>query len=220
MWKFQHMSGQREINELHVPVGQPVRLVMATEDVVHSFFVPAFRVKADVIPGRYQQAWFEPTRTGRFRLYCAEYCGTRHSGMVGWVVVLEASDFERWLTTGNPEPSSEDPGLVLFERLGCAPCHGAAAGEGDGAVARAAAGRRGPPLEGLFGREVRLADGSTAVADEGYLRESILRPNARIVAGFEPIMPAYAGQIGEADLFQLVTYIKSLAARTEEARRP
>jgi cytochrome c oxidase subunit 2 len=198
MWKFQHPEGPREINELHVPVGQPVKLTMASEDVIHSFFVPAFRVKMDVVPGRYTSAWFEATRVGTYHLFCAEYCGTAHAGMGGHIVVMTAADYERWLGGGATGESLATSGERLFQQLGCATCHRP---DGSG---------RGPVLIGLFGQQVRLQNGKTVVADEAYMRESVLNPTAKIVAGFEPIMPPFQGQISEAGLLQLIAYIRSL----------
>ncbi len=199
MWKLQHATGQREINELHVPVGRKVRLIMTTEDVIHDFFVPAFRTKADVVPGRYTTLWFEATKAGRYHLLCAEYCGMNHSGMTGSVIVMEPRDFDNWLAgnTGTTTPAAA--GQQLYQTLGCASCHGA---NGEGG--------RGPALAGLFGQEVSLASGGTVRADEGYLRESIINPQAKLVAGFGPIMPTFQGQVSEDQLMQLVAYIKSL----------
>jgi cytochrome c oxidase subunit 2 len=200
MWKFQHPNGRREINTLHVPLGQPVKLTMISEDVIHSFYVPAFRVKRDVLPGSYSSCWFEATRTGEFHLFCAEYCGTNHSRMIGRVIVMEPAEYEVWLSGGHPKELPVVAGQRLFEELRCVTCH-----RPDGATVRC------PPLEGLFGREVKLTGGATIVADENYLRESILRPGVKVVAGFEPLMPSYDGQLDEDQIIQLVTYIKSLA---------
>jgi cytochrome c oxidase subunit 2 len=199
MWKFQHASGRREINTLHVPLGQPVKLMMISEDVIHSLYVPAFRIKQDVLPGRYSACWFEATRTGEFHLFCAEYCGTNHSRMTGSVVVMEPSEYENWLGGGKNELPAV-AGKRLFEELRCASCH-----QPDGGMARC------PPVVGIFGREVKLAGGATVTADEEYLRESILRPNAKVVAGFQPLMPSFDGQVDEEQLIQLIAYIKSLA---------
>jgi len=198
MWKVQHPDGQREINQLHVPVGRPVRLTMGSEDVLHSFYIPAFRVKWDVIPGRTTTAWFEATRAGEYHLFCAEYCGTKHSRMIGSVVVMEPADFQSWLGGGRAEGSIADAGAKLFQSLGCATCHSG------GPQAQA------PVLQGLYGKSVTLADGSTVTADENYIRESIVNPQARVVAGFAPIMPPYQGQINEEGLLQLLAYVKSL----------
>ena len=197
MWKFQHPDGQEEINELHVPVGQPVRLTMTSQDVIHSFFVPVFRTKADVLPGRYTTAWFEATEPGQYHLFCAEYCGTDHSGMTGWVYVMEPADYADWLATG-ATLSPATRGLGLFQQLGCNGCH------------RADSLSRAPVLEGLFGQPVQLQTGETVVADENYIRESILNPGAKVVAGYQPIMPPFAGRVSEEDLFALVAYLKAI----------
>jgi cytochrome c oxidase subunit 2 len=198
MWKVQHMEGRREINELHIPVGRPVKVIMTSEDVIHSFYVPAFRTKQDAVPGRYTTTWFEATTPGRYHLFCAEYCGTLHSGMIGSIVAMEPAEFQAWLsgtTRGVPVATA---GEALFQQQGCPSCHRI------GEVAR------GPNLEGLFGSTVRLADGRQVVADEAYIRESIVNPQAKVVAEFQPIMPTYQGLIGEEDLMQLVAYVKSL----------
>jgi cytochrome c oxidase subunit 2 len=200
MWKIQHVEGPSEINELHVPIGRPVRLTMTSQDVIHSFFVPAFRIKTDVLPGRYVKAWFQATRPGQYHLFCAEYCGTKHSGMVGRVVVLEAADYERWLAGGTGGASLAAAGERLYLALGCAACHGPDAPT------------RGPSLENLFGRAVSLRDGRTVIADEAYVRESILDPAAKVVAGFEPVMPVYRTQLDEEDLIKLVAYLKTLTS--------
>lgn len=201
MWKFQHPTGQREINELHVPIGRKVKLTMTTEDVIHSFFVPDFRIKYDVVPGRYTIAWFEATKTGRYHIFCAEYCGTNHSGMGGWVEVMEDRDYQNWIAGNLNQVSPIVAGQQTFQSVGCTSCHGNA-GEGG----------RCPTLIALYGKPVKLQDGSTVTADESYIRESILNPAAKIVAGFEqPIMNSYQGQLTEEQLLQLVAYIKSLA---------
>jgi len=199
MWKLQHPEGQREINELHVPVGQPVKLTMASEDVIHSFYVPAFRVKMDVIPGRYTSLWFEPTKPGKYHLFCAEYCGTQHSGMGGWVYVMEPVDYENWLSGAATGETMAEAGEKLFGRLGCQTCH------------RSDRPGRGPVLEGLFGTPVQLQTGEKVIADEAYIRESILQPAARLVAGYRTQMPTFQGQITEEGLLQIIAYIKSLA---------
>jgi cytochrome c oxidase subunit 2 len=197
MWKTQHAAGMREINELHVPVGQPVKLVMTSEDVIHSFFVPAFRVKSDVLPGRYTTLWFQATEVGSYHLFCTEYCGTKHSQMVGRIVVMEPSAFQSWLGGGSTGTLVE-AGEKRFADLGCATCH------------RDDAQARGPQLRGIFGSTIKLQGGDTVVADESYLRESIMDPRARLVAGFEPIMPTYASQLGEEGVLELIAYLKSL----------
>jgi cytochrome c oxidase subunit 2 len=202
MWKFQHLDGQREINELHVPVGRAVKLIMTSEDVIHDVFVPAFRVKADVIPGRYTNIWFEPTKPGTYHLFCAEYCGTRHSGMIGRVVVMEPNEYQTWLSGGVQEGSLASAGEKLFADLACNTCH------------RADAQGRGPVLQNLFGRTVALQSGETVVADEAYIRESILTPATKVVAGFQPIMPAFQGLVSEEGLLELIEYVKSLHIET------
>ena len=199
MWKFQHADGQREINELHVPLGRPVKLTMASEDVIHSFYVPAFRVKRDVLPGRVATTWFEATKTGRYHLFCAEYCGTKHSGMIGWLEVMDPVAFQAWLAGGAGSESLASAGSKLFAQHACNTCH------------RPDSLARGPNLEGLFGKPVTLQDGRTVVADESYIRESIVTPNAKLVAGFQPIMPTFQGLIAEEGLLQLVAYVKSLS---------
>lgn len=200
MWKLQHPTGQREINELHVPMGRKVKLTMTTEDVIHCFYVPAFRVKADVVPGRFTTLWFEATKPGRYRILCTEYCGTNHSGMGGWVEVMEPEDYQNWLGGNANQVSPIVAGEALFQSQGCTSCHGAAS-----------EGLRCPPLVGLFGKQVQFADGSSATADESYIRESIINPQAKIVQGYPNIMPTYQGQLTEEQLLQLVSYIKSLA---------
>lgn len=196
MWKIQHPGGRREINELHVPVDVPVELTMTSEDVIHDFFVPAFRVKKDVLPGRYTRLWFKATRVGRYHLLCSQYCGTDHASMRGWVVVMEPSAYEDWLAGGTSGKSMAQLGETLFHRYNCDTCH--------------ARGGRGPGLQGVAGSTVRLAGGATVVADESYLRESILRPRARIVEGFDPVMPTFQGQLRESEVLQLIAYIRSL----------
>jgi len=198
MWKLQHMTGQREINELHVPVGVPVKLVLTSEDVIHSFYVPAFRIKKDAVPGRYNTIWFEASKPGRYRLFCAEYCGTQHSGMIGWVTAMEPSAFQAWLAGGAGTGSLAAAGEKLFQEMACVTCH------------RGDSGARGPNLEGVFGNPVQLADGSTVIADEAYVRESIMTPTAKIVAGYQPVMPTFQGLISEEGLMQLVAYIQTL----------
>jgi len=198
MWKFQHLDGQREINELHVPVGRPVKLIMTSEDVIHDVFVPAFRIKADVVPGRYTHLWFQSTKPGRYRLFCAEYCGTKHSGMIGQVVVMEPSEYQTWLSGGASEGSLASAGAKLFQDLACNTCH------------RPDAQGRGPVLEGLFGKTVTLQNGETLTVDEAYVRESILQPAAKIASGFQPIMPTFQGLVTEEQLLELIEYVKSL----------
>jgi cytochrome c oxidase subunit 2 len=208
MWKVQHASGQREINELHVPAGRPVRLIMGSEDVIHSFYIPAFRVKADVIPGRYNTLWFQATTPGRYHLFCAEYCGTKHSGMIGSVVVMEPTEYQAWLSGGPTSDSPAATGEKLFTSLACVTCH-----TGDAAS-------RGPNLAGVFGHEVELQGGGKVVADEAYLRESIVNPQAKVVAGFPPIMPPFQGMVSEEQLLQLIAYLKSLKGPAPQPGAP
>lgn len=203
MWKFQHSGGQREINELHIPVGQPIKLTLASQDVIHSFFVPAFRIHRDVLPQRYTTIHFVATKPGRYHLFCSQYCGAEHSGMIGEVIVLSPADFEVWLNQGG-EGALASKGEKLFSQSACNTCH-----SGD---ARAHA----PLLDGLYGRRVLLQNGATVTADESYLRESILNPEAKIVAGYQPIMPTFRGQLDEEQIFQLIAYLKSLG---EELRQ-
>jgi cytochrome c oxidase subunit II len=199
MWKIQHSTGQREINELHVPVGRKIKLIMTSEDTIHDFFVPAFRIKADVIPGRYTTEWFEATKPGTYHLFCAEYCGTNHSGMIGSVIVMQATEFDNWLSGNSGQQSPAVAGRQLFQSLGCVSCHGA---NGEGG--------RGPALAGLFGRPVFLANNQTVTADEAYIRESIENPQAKLVSGFGPIMPTFQGQVSPEQLIQIMAFIKSL----------
>lgn len=203
MWKFQHPTGQREINELHVPVGQKVRLLIGTQDVIHSVFIPAFRIKQDAVPSRYATAWFEATETGKYHLFCAEYCGLEHSRMTGWIYVIEPAEYQQWLETHPPDESMAAAGRAHFTRLGCSGCH-------------MAAGRVGPSLEGLYGSMVVLEDGTRATADYQYIRDSILLPGQRIVAGYADVMPTFAGALSEPELLQLIEYIKSLSQPSEE----
>src|SRR5262245_1336031 len=198
MWKAQHMDGQREINELHVPVGRPVKLTMGSEDVLHSFYIPAFRLKADVIPGRNNELWFTATRPGKYHLFCAESCGTKHSGMRGWVYAVEPAEAQAWHGAGKPADSPAAAGEKLFTDLVCITCHR------DDAQARA------PQLKGLFGHPVHLQGGATVIADEAYIRESIVNPQAKIVDGFAPIMPTFQGMVNEEQLLQLIAYVRSL----------
>jgi cytochrome c oxidase subunit 2 len=202
MWKVQQPNGLREINELHVPIGRDVRLVLASEDVIHDFFVPAFRVKMDVVPGHYNTMWFRPTVAGRYHFFCAQYCGTNHSVMGGWVTVMEPSDYAAWLSGSSG--AGENPvvaGEKLFVEKACSTCH---VPDGKG---------RAPSMNGVYNNKVLLADGSTVVADDAYIRESIVQPNAKIVAGFQPVMPTFQGQLTEEQILALTAYIKSLQAQ-------
>ena len=202
MWKVQQPNGLREINELHVPVGRNVRLVLASEDVIHDFFVPAFRVKMDVVPGHYNTMWFRPTRPGRYHFFCSQYCGTNHALMGGWVTVMEPQDYAAWLSgssgmTENPVAAGEK----LFVEKACSTCHLA---DGKG---------RAPSLNGVYNNKVLLADGAIVVADDAYIRESILQPNAKVVAGYTPVMPTFQGQLTEEQILALTAYIKSMQAQ-------
>jgi cytochrome c oxidase subunit 2 len=199
MWRFQHIDGQSEINDLHVPRGRPIRVTFTSEDVLHSLYIPAFRVKADAIPGRYSSIWFTPTQTGTFHLFCAEYCGTKHSGMIGTVTVMEPNDYQAWLSGSGGLPMAAR-GEQLFQQLACVSCH---LTDGSG---------RGPSLAGMFGAQIRLANGTTVVADDSYIRESILAPHARLTAGYQATMPTYQGQLNEEGVMSLIEYIKTLPA--------
>jgi cytochrome c oxidase subunit II len=198
MWKLEHAEGQREINELHVPVNRDVKLIMTSQDVIHSFFVPAFRMKQDVLPGRYTVAWFHATKPGTYHLFCTQYCGTQHSGMIGDIVVMEPAQYEAWMNGGTTGPLSAT-GEKIFSELGCVTCH------------RSDSTGRGPNLQGVFGHPVQLEDGRTVTADENYIRECILSPGDRRVKGFQPIMPTFQGLVSEEQVNALVAYVKSLA---------
>ncbi len=202
MWKLQHPSGQREINELHVPVGQPIKLTMTSQDVIHSFFVPAFRIKQDVLPGRYTSIWFEATRPGKFHLFCAEYCGTKHSGMIGWVYAMEPREYQTWLSQGGAEGSLAAEGEKLFHQYACANCHHF---DNQG---------RCPDLRNLYGAPVQISTGDIVTADDSYIRESILDPRAKIVNGFAPIMPTFEGQLSEEQVIALIAFIRSLGPQS------
>lgn len=196
MWQAEHANGRREIDELHLARGEPVRLVLATEDVIHSFYVPAFRVKQDAVPGRYTSIRFTPTREGEYRLHCAEYCGTDHARMGGKVVVMAPAAFSAWLSNGNANASLAAQGFELFRSKGCSGCH-------------VNSTVHAPDLVAIYGRTIHLADGRSVVADEAYLRDSILLPKRDVVAGYEPIMPSFQGQLSESEIAALVSYLKS-----------
>jgi cytochrome c oxidase subunit 2 len=198
MWKFQHPGGQREIDALHVPVGHAVKMTMTSQDAIHSFYVPAFRIKMDVVPGRYTTIWFEASKPGVYHLFCAEYCGTDHSRMRGEVIALPPTQYQEWLRSNREVEPMATAGARLYQQMGCAMCHGTALA---------------PALEGIFGSSVQLANGERVLADEAYMRESILNPRAKLVVGYAPIMPTFQGQLSEEDLTQLVAYIKSLAQK-------
>lgn len=202
MWKVQHPNGKREINTLHVPAGVATKLLLASQDVIHSFYIPAFRVKQDAVPGYFTTLWFTPTREGVYHLFCAEYCGTEHSGMIGRVVVLSRSDYQAWLQTGQQEESPVAEGARLYRSLGCSGCH------------EAGSSVRAPSLHRLYGSVVPLERGKTKIANEQYLRDSILLPNLDITAGYEPVMPSYQGRISEGELLALIAYLKQLPRET------
>ena len=205
MWKTEHPNGAREINALHVPVGEPVRLMMTSQDVIHSFFVPQFRIKQDVVPGRYTQTWFQATKLGTFHLFCTQLCGTEHARMVGDVVVMTARDFARWSAA---QPQADDiaaQGATLFHSLGCSGCH-------EGSAVHA------PQLAGLYGKPVKLSDGRQVIADDAFIRDMILMPHAKVPAGYEPIMPSFSGLIGDDEILALTAYIRSLKDAQETRR--
>jgi cytochrome c oxidase subunit 2 len=201
MWKIQHPSGVREINELHVPMGRPIRITLGSEDVIHDFSIPAMRVKMDAVPGKLTTLWFTPTVTGTYHLFCAEYCGTKHSGMIGQVIVMTPQDYEAWLGGGGtPGASPAALGEKSFTELGCSSCH-----KGDGTGI-------GPSLNGVFGSVVTLTAGGTVTADENYLRESIMNPQAKVVKGFPSPspMPSFQSTVSEEQLMQVIAYVKTL----------
>ena len=198
MWKFQHLDGKAEINELHVPVGRPVKVTFTSEDVLHSLYFPSFRTKADAIPGRYSSVWFDATKTGEWHIFCAEYCGTKHSGMIGTVYVMEPAAYQAWLSGGAEGGTLAQRGERLFSELACNTCH---LNDGSG---------RGPSLVDKFGTREQLANGSAVTIDEGYVRESILTPQLKIVAGYQPVMPTFQGLINEENVMALIEHVKSL----------
>jgi cytochrome c oxidase subunit II len=197
MWKLQHAEGKKEINELHIPLDRDISLTMTSQDVIHSFFVPAFRVKQDVVPGRYTTEWFHPTRLGEYHLFCAEYCGTNHSRMIGRIVVMEPAEYQQWLTSGESGESIALEGRRLFRDRGCSGCH-----EGSKTI-------HAPPLEGVYGKQVPLASGEIVTADDQYLRDSILLPGKQISAGYENIMPSFTGHISEGEIMKIIVYLKT-----------
>lgn len=206
MWTFEHPEGQRELNELHVPLNKPVELVMISEDVIHDLFIPAFRLHHDVLPGRYLTGWFQADRPGRYRFFCSQYCGTEHARMVGWVIVLPQAEYAAWLSRGAPEGSLAAQGARLFVRVGCAGCHGPASSI------------HAPDLAGIYQQPVHLQDGTTVLADDAYVRDSILQPSKQVVAGYPDVMPTFRGQLREADILELTAYIRSLGE--SERTRP
>jgi cytochrome c oxidase subunit 2 len=208
MWKFQHLEGQREINELHLPAGRPVKITISSEDVIHSLYFPAFRTKMDAIPGRYTELWFEAQTPGVYHIFCTEYCGTNHAGMIGNVTVLEPAAYQAWLQGGGMEGTLAQRGAKLFNDLACSTCH-LDTGQG-----------RGPSLKDIVGTTVELADGTTALIDEAYLRESILTSQAKIVKGFQPLMPTFQGLISEENLVALIEHVKSMSPKANTSSGP
>jgi len=206
MWKLQQPNGRKEINELHLPVGRDVKLILGSEDVIHDFYVPAFRVKMDVVPGRYNTMWFRPTKTGKYHFFCSQYCGTNHAVMGGWVTVMDPAEYAAWLSGESGDVNPVSAGEKLFSQLACVTCHLA---NGTG---------RAPSLNGVYGGKVLLSDGSIVVADEAYIRESILQPKAKIVAGYQPVMPTFQGLVTEEQILNLTAYIKSLQAQPVPAK--
>jgi len=198
MWKIQHAEGKREINELHIPVDQTVALTLTSQDVIHSFFVPAFRVKQDVVPGKYTSEWFKPTRTGEYRIFCSQYCGTQHAQMIGRVVVMQPRAYERWLKTGEQTESIVLAGERLFHDRGCSGCHAPNSKF------------HAPLLEGLYRKPVPLSNGKMVTADDQYLRDSILQPAKQISAGYDNIMPSFSGHLSEEEIMQLIAYLKAI----------
>ena len=204
MWKVEYPGGQREIDSLHVPLNEPVELVMTSQDVIHDFFVPAFRVKRDVLPGQYETLWFQADRVGTYHLFCSQFCGTSHAAMIGQVTVLPAAAYARWLATNGASRSLAQQGAPLFIRYGCSGCH-----NGHGTV-------RAPSLVGLYGSPVPLSDGTVVTADDTYIRDSILYPHKQIVASYEPVMPSFHNVISEDDLLKLVAYVESLGSEKQQ----
>jgi cytochrome c oxidase subunit 2 len=198
MWKVQHPEGVREINEMHVPIGRPIRVTLGSEDVLHDYSIPAFRVKMDAVPGKLTTMWFEATKVGTYHIFCAEYCGTKHSGMIGQVVAMAPQDYEVWLAGGRSTGTAVQNGERLFTDLACNTCH------------KTDSTGRGPSLVGVFNSTVTLTDGRRVVADENYLRESIMNSQAKVVEGYQPVMPTFQGMVSEENLIQLIAYVKSL----------
>jgi cytochrome c oxidase subunit 2 len=204
MWKAEHPGGQREINALHIPAKRPIQLVMTSEDVIHSVGIPAFRLKRDVLPGRYEAVAFEATEAGAYHLFCDQFCGTDHSRMIGLVTVMSGPDYGKWLAQNGTSGGLAAEGRELFTRFGCGGCHNVGPGTGGGTV-------RSPPLVGLYGSPVPLSDGRVVTADDRYIRDCILNPGAQTVASYEPLMPNFSSQLSEEDVVKLIAYIKSLA---------
>jgi cytochrome c oxidase subunit 2 len=211
MWKIEHHGGQREINALHLPVGRPIQLVMTSEDVIHDFSVPAFRIKHDVLPGRYETLWFQADRPGTYRLFCTQLCGTGHASMIGEIVVMSDPDYQEWLEQNSGGETMAKQGSTLFMRYGCSGCHG-----GNGAGGRQSGSTvRAPALAGLYGSPVTLIDGTIVTADDRYIRDCILMPETQRVASYPPVMPSFSGQISEEDLLKIISYVKSLTPEAQ-----
>lgn len=206
MWKLQQPNGRKEINELHIPVNRNIKLILGSEDVIHNFYVPAFRVKMDVVPGRYNTLWFRPTKVGRYHFFCSQYCGTNHAVMGGWVTVMDPAEYAAWLSGESGDVNPVSAGEKLFTQLACVTCHFA---NGTG---------RAPSLNGVYGAKVLLSNGSTVTADETYIRESVLQPKAKIVAGYQPVMPTFQGLVTEEQILNLTAYIKSLQSQPVPAK--
>ncbi len=205
MWQIEHTNGLREINALHIPIGVPIKLTMTSQDVIHDFSVPAFRMKMDVLPDRYTTEWFEPTRIGKYRFFCDQYCGMGHSLMRGWVYVMSQQDYQRWLRSGVSGITMADQGEALYNKYGCITCHGTG---------------KGPPFAGLYGKPVLLSNGQTVIANDSYIRESILYPSSQIVNGYPAIMPTFKGQLSEEQILQLTAYIKSQGSKEGNTGKP
>ncbi|HXZ20052.1 MAG TPA: cytochrome c oxidase subunit II [Candidatus Acidoferrales bacterium] len=204
MWHVQHPEGVREINELHVPLGVPIKLTLTSQDVIHDFFIPAFRVKRDATPGRYSSLWFQATKTGTFHFFCAQYCGEGHAAMIGWVHVMTPDDYAAWLAGTSRGETMTQAGERLFHQYGCVTCHIA---DGTG---------RGPSLVGQFGKPQKLRDGQSLIVDETFLRRAITQPNSMPIPNYAPVMPTFQGQLNEEQILQLIAYLKSLG---EEERK-
>lgn len=202
LWAFEYQNGTRTINEIHIPVGKPVKFVMSSEDVIHSFYVPSMRLKQDVLPNRYTELWFTPTQTGMHTLLCAEYCGRSHSDMLGKIWVDDDATYQKWLEEGDESTRTmplKDLGKLIYESRGCSTCHSIDGSRG-----------QGPSLKGVFGREINLVGAKPVVADANYIRESIMDPQAKIVLGYEPIMPTFRGLLREREMLALIEFIRSL----------
>lgn len=210
MWHIQHPEGPREIDELHVPVGMPIEITMTSQDVIHDFYIPAFRVKKDVLPGRYTSLWFQATKVGTYHLFCGQYCGADHSEMIGWVYVMDPSDYAAWLTNQPKTESMAQAGESLFNKFKCASCHAVGPGTGNG---------QGPSLAGIYAKPEKLGDGSARVVDEAFIRQAIVDPNSLKLPNYPPIMPTYKGQLDEEQVLQLIAYIKSLGTEERTASK-